>query len=91
MNWRDMLSKFKLPNGIKSTAKINDTFKGNGYFLKFITQNFKNTLVLATEIAKVYCEEYEYIMYPEVVASVEQQLQYRIKEHALNFYNTHKP
>ena len=89
-SWRSMLSKLVLPNGIKSTAKINDTFKGNGYFLKFITQNFKNTLVLATEIAKVYCEEYDYVIYPEVVASVEQQLQYRIKEHALNFYNTHK-
>lgn len=89
--WRDMLSKLELPNGIVSTSKINDTFKGNGYFLKFITHNFKNTLVLATEIAKVYCEEYDYILYPEVVASVEQQLRYKIKEHALNFYNTHKP
>jgi len=44
---------------------------------------------LATEIAKVYCDEYEYIIYPEVVDAVEAQLQYRIKEHALNYYNTH--
>ena len=89
-SWRQMLESMNLPNGIKSTAKINDTFQGNGYFLKFITKNFKNTLVLATEIAKVYCEEYDHIIYPEVVASVEQQLQYRMKEHALNFYKTHK-
>lgn len=88
--WRKSLSQIQFPDNIKSTALINDTFKGNGYFLKFITENFQNTLVLATEIAKVYCDEYEYIIYPEVVDAVEAQLQYRIKEHALNYYNTHK-
>ena len=88
--WRQSLSELDLPNGIKSTSKINDTFQGNGYFLKYITNNFKNTLVLATEIAKVYCDEYEYIMYPEVVAAVEKQLKTRLVEHANTFYNTHK-
>ena len=65
----------RLPNGIVSTSKINDTFQGNGYFLKFITQNFQNTLVLATEISKVYCDELSGIIYPEVVRSVAMQLQ----------------
>lgn len=88
-NWRDILSHLKLPNGIKSTAKINDTFQGNGYFLKFITNSFKNTLVLATEIAKVYCDEYTQVIFPEVVAAVEQQLQSKLKDHALDFYKTH--
>ncbi|NRA93342.1 MAG: N-formylglutamate amidohydrolase, partial [Psychroserpens sp.] len=73
-DWRVALSNLKLPHCIKQTSKINDTFEGNGYFLKFITNNFKNTLVLATEIAKIYCEEYEQILYPEVIDAVEQQL-----------------
>lgn len=88
--WSLSLSKLDLPNSIKSSSKINDTFQGNGYFLKYITNNFKNTLVLATEIAKVYCDEYEYIMYPEVVAAVEKQLRTKIPEHASNFYKAHK-
>lgn len=88
--WRKSLSELNLPNGIKSTSKVNDTFQGNGYFLKFITQNFQNTLVLATEIAKVYCDEYEYIMYPEVVVAVEEQLKTRLVTHANAFYQTHK-
>ncbi|MCK8480646.1 N-formylglutamate amidohydrolase [Psychroserpens algicola] len=88
--WRKSLSEFKFPHDIKSTSKINDTFQGNGYFLKFITQNFQNTLVLATEIAKVYCDEYDYVMYPEVVAAVEAQLKTRLPEHASNFYKKHK-
>ena len=60
--WRQSLSEINFLIQIKITSsKINDTFQGNGYFLKFITNNFKNTLVLATEIAKVYCDEYDYI------------------------------
>lgn len=89
-SWSLSLSELDLPNGIKSSSKINDTFQGNGYFLKYITNNFKNTLVLATEIAKVYCDEYEYIIYPEVVAAVEEQLRTKIPEHAANFYKAHK-
>lgn len=88
--WRSMLEEMQLPNGIKSTSKINDTFYGNGYFLKYITQNFKNTLVLATEIKKVYCDELNQIMYPEVVAAVEKSLQTDLKKHANTFYTNHK-
>jgi hypothetical protein len=73
-SWSNKLGSMQLPNGIKSTSKINDTFQGNGYFLKYISQNFNETLVLATEIAKVYCDEYTGIIYPEVVRSIEEQL-----------------
>lgn len=89
-SWRVLLEKMPLPKGIKSTSKINDTFQGNGYFLKFITQNFNNTLVLATEIAKVYCDELEQRMYPEVVLAIEEYLKTELKIHANTFYNTHK-
>lgn len=89
-DWRQSLSELVLPNGIESTSKINDTFQGNGYFLKYITKNFKNTLVLATEFKKIYCDEIGQIMYPEVVAAIEQQLQHKIKEHADSFYKAHK-
>lgn len=88
--WRESLSQIEFPNGIPSTSKINDTFQGNGYFLKYITKNFKNTLVLATEIAKVYCDEYEQIIYPEVVSCVEKELIKRIPEHAFAVYDVFK-
>jgi len=73
-SWREKLGGMELPHEVKSTSKINDTFQGNGYFLKYITQNFDNSLVLATEISKVYCDELAGIIYPEVVRSVEKQL-----------------
>lgn len=89
-SWRQSLSEIQLPNEIKSTADINNTFFGNGYFLKYITNNFKNTLVLATEIAKVYCDEINQVIYPEVVAAVEEQLRDRMVEHATHFYKKYK-
>ncbi|WP_299242120.1 N-formylglutamate amidohydrolase [uncultured Aquimarina sp.] len=86
-SWSNLLSEIKLPNDIKTTAAINDTFQGNGYFLKYITKNFRNTLVLATEFSKIYCHELEYVMYPEVVYRIEQELILRIPEHAKSFYH----
>lgn len=85
--WRDQLSKIKLPNDIPPTAKINDTFQGNGYFLKFITNNFNNTLVLATEVAKIYCDELGQVIYPEVVSAIRKGLKKQLPEHASDFYN----
>ena len=87
-SWRAKLGEIRLPNGIKPTSKINDTFQGNGYFLKYITQNFQNTLVLATEIAKIYCDEYTGILYPEVVRSVEEQLKELIPLQLKEFQNS---
>lgn len=88
--WRSYLESIEFPHNIKQTAKVNDTFQGNGYFLKFITNNFKNTLVLATEIAKVYCDEYQQIIYPEVVSTVEEQLKILLPKHAAEFYKNFK-
>lgn len=89
-SWKALLEQMALPNNIKSTSKINDTFQGNGHFLKFITNRFENTLVLATEIAKVYCDELNQVIYPEVVNAIKVYLNKSLKDHALDFYNRHK-
>lgn len=86
-SWCTTLSEIQLPYQITATAAINDTFKGNGYFLKYITKHFKNTLVLATEFSKIYCHELEYVMYPEIVHAIENELKGRIHDHAKTFYN----
>lgn len=84
-SWRQSLSEMKLPEGIKSTAAVNDTFYGNGYFLKYISSSFENTLVLATEIAKVYCDETKQVLFPEVIAAIKEELTRRIPQHAARF------
>lgn len=84
-SWAQKLGKLQLPNGIKSTAGINDTFEGNGYFLKHITQKFENVLVLATEISKVYCDEENQVVFPEVVQSVKRQFEEIIPQQVKEF------
>ena len=83
--WRGRLEGIQFSNGLVSSSKINDTFYGNGYFLKYITQNFGNTLVLATEISKIYCDELTGIIFPEVVKTVENQLKTLIPEMVKEF------
>lgn len=87
--WRDTLAAITLPDDIQTTAAINDTFQGNGYFLKYITKNFNETLVLATEFSKIYCHEYDYVIYPEVVYAIETQLKNMLPSHAASFYTNY--
>ncbi|WGK66374.1 N-formylglutamate amidohydrolase [Croceiramulus getboli] len=87
--WCDALQAIKLPHDIRTTAAINDTFQGNGYFLKYITERFQNTLVLATEFSKIYCDELEHVIYPEVVDAIESQLKTILPAHAQAFYETY--
>ena len=42
-SWRMALSEIELPGEIPTTALVNDTFFGNGYFLKFISKNFEKS------------------------------------------------
>lgn len=90
-DWRKSLSELELPDDIAATSEINNTFFGNGYFLKFITQNFKNTLVLATEFKKIYCDEHTGVIFPEVVAAIEKELKDRLPAHAAGFYREQRP
>jgi len=87
--WREMLASIKLPNNIKNTACINDVFKGNGYLLQFVAENFKNSLVLATEVKKIYCEELSAINYPEVVSAIADSLQELLPKHAESVLRNH--
>jgi hypothetical protein len=84
-HWRHSLSQLQLPGVGETTSHINDTFFGNGYFLKYCTENFKNTLVLATEFKKIYCDEIEQILFPEVIHAIETQLREKIRSHAQYF------
>ncbi len=86
--WRASLAELDLPGVSETTSLVNDTFFGNGYFLKYITENFKNTLVLATEFKKIYCDELRQVIFPEVVAAITTQLPDKIRAHAANFQET---
>ncbi len=83
--WRQQLAEIDLPNNIEVVAAINDTFFGRGYNLEFITKRFENTLVLATEVSKIYCNETNGAPYPEVIKALTMQLKRAILNHANYF------
>lgn len=65
-HWLGQLRKFRLSN-IDVTVEENDVFKGNGYLLSYISTHFSNTLVLATEVKKIYCNEESGETYPLII------------------------
>lgn len=83
-NWASELSAISL-SGIENQTSINDVFKGRGYNLEFITQNYPNTLVLATEVKKVYCNELTGEDYPKVIRELQQKLKQAILNNAQFF------
>ncbi len=83
--WQELLSTSVLPQNINTDCLINDVFKGEGYLLKFITQHFKNTLVLATEIKKIYCNELEEVLFPEIIQALKENINTAIIKHSSKF------
>ena len=86
-NWLSELKKIKLTNTPNKTAE-NDVFYGRGYNLEYVKNNFSNTLVLATEVSKVYCNELTGESFPKIVKELQQGLKKAILQHAQTFSNT---
>jgi len=83
-NWVAELSAISL-TGVENQTAINDVFFGRGYNLEFITQNFSNTLVLATEVKKVYSNELTGEDYPKLIRELQQKLKRAILNNAQYF------
>lgn len=81
-HWNEELDQIVV-KGIDSGSAINDVFFGRGYNLEYITKNFDKTLVLATEVKKVYCDESTGVEYPKVA----KELQHKMKKAILNNAN----
>ncbi|WP_299157925.1 flavohemoglobin expression-modulating QEGLA motif protein [uncultured Tenacibaculum sp.] len=84
-HWRQELGKIEVQD-IENNSAINDVFYGRGYNLEYITKNFKNTLVLATEIKKVYCNEISGDDYPNIIKTLQKGFKKAILNNA-NFFN----
>lgn len=86
--WINELDKIKLPN-IQNRVAENEVFFGKGYLLTHISRKFKNSLVLATEIKKVYCDELTGETYPVIIDEIQKQLKPAIVNTVNNFIKNH--
>ncbi|HEY4539422.1 MAG TPA: flavohemoglobin expression-modulating QEGLA motif protein [Faecalibacter sp.] len=82
--WREELSQIELGD-IPNFTAVNDVFYGRGYLLGFITKHFENTLVLATEVSKIYCDELTGESFPEVINQIKEGFKTAIVNHAFEF------
>lgn len=85
----EALSAQELPHEISRHCAVDDVFLGRGYNLAYITRHFPNSLVLATEVSKVYCNEETGERYPAIVRAVQASLKQAVIEHAWAFAKRH--
>ncbi|MCO4794945.1 MAG: flavohemoglobin expression-modulating QEGLA motif protein [Bacteriovoracaceae bacterium] len=84
--WLKRLKTIELPF-MELTVEENDVFQGNGYQLKYLTKKYKKTLVLATEIKKIYLDEESGDIYPEIITSLKEEFKKAITFQAKFFAN----
>jgi len=72
-HWLEQLNSISLPD-TQCRAAIDEVFYGRGYQATFVRQRLQNTLVLPTEIKKVYMDESRGTPRPEIIQSLSQQL-----------------
>ena len=94
--WKSDVSSFQkalesesLPHEISTACAINDVFMGRGFNLAFLSQHFDNTLVLATEVKKVYCDEETGERFPAIVNALQLAFKHAILQHARTFAAAH--
>ena len=83
-HWMQVLAEISLPD-IQNTTAENDVFKGRGYNATYINSHFRHTLVLPTEIKKVYCDELTGDVYPKIVSQLQKCFKQAILDNT-NFY-----
>ena len=64
--WQTELSNIQM-DGIENQTLINDVFQGRGYQAVYIKKNHVNTLILPTEVKKVFQDEQTGEAYPMVL------------------------
>ena len=86
-DWRDILGQTEIP-GFESTCEINAVFRGYGELLAFISSRFPKTLVLATEIKKIYCDEGTGDEFHEIIDALAKVIKDSVLTHARVFANS---
>jgi len=86
--WKSQLQGIKIRK-VNADVSVNHIFYGRGYFLRFISERFSNTLVLATEVKKVFMDELTGQDYPIVIQNIAKGLKNAILTNSQFFINAH--
>ena len=87
-HWKQSLVAKSFPNIEHVEVAENDVFFGKAYLLNHLTKRFSNTLVLATEVKKIYCDEQTGVLFPQMIDSLRERFKAAILKNA-SFYINH--
>ncbi|HFD81374.1 MAG TPA: hypothetical protein ENK05_13425 [Gammaproteobacteria bacterium] len=82
--WAERLARVDLP-GIEVRVGIDEVFYGRGYHATFVCRNFHDTLVLPTEVKKVFMDELSGQPRPEVLKPLAGEFGRAAQEYATHF------
>ena len=85
--WKRQLLTIKTRK-IKPEVSVNHIFYGRGQLLKYIKNNFSNTLVLATEVQKVFMNELNGQPFPLVIQTLARGFKSAIINNSQHYINT---
>jgi len=83
-HWVEQLNNITLP-GISSRAAADEVFYGRGYQATFVHNNLNNTLVLPTEVKKVFMNELTGEPDSDIISKLQHDLSECIKNNATLF------
>ena len=86
--FQKLLVQMKLPN-IQVSVGLNEVFYGRGYLIAHINARFENTLVLPTEVKKVFMDETGGELFPLVLDQMKDGAKRAIAEAAAFFARRH--
>lgn len=87
-HWEKTLNSYSLPQ-MECSAQTDVVFQGKGYLATFIREHFKNTLILPTEIKKIFMDEMNSDVYHLILTQLKEIFKQAVLENALAFSQQH--
>lgn len=86
-HWVGILDGIRLP-GIPVRCAINEVFFGRGYHATFVRENQRNTLILPSEVKKVFMDEHTGQPYPEILEPLHAEFERAVRKNSHDFAET---
>ena len=86
--WVAELARIRLPD-LPIRAAINEVFFGRGYHATFVRENLSNTLILPSEVKKIFMDETTSEPLPDILTPLHEQFENAITRHASAFVEMH--
>lgn len=86
-HWARILDGIRLP-GIPVRCAINEVFFGRGYHATFVRESQRNTLILPSEVKKVFMDEHTGQPHPAILESLHAEFERAVRKNSYEFTTT---